>query len=169
MICRDQQESHPLLWAQCPWACPSAHPQRWHLPMLFPSPRELSPYQGCGFVTSSQPRSSHKTTQRVLALMTLLVFAKLHLSQTETPPDPAHCQQVPRAVSIPWSHSVWVKPQGPLGTGRWPGEEGFAPRCSSRGRDGPWHTGTPQPCCSSGLVSDFLPLCFISSRLWALR
>lgn len=52
-------------------------------------------------VASSQPRSSHKTTQRVLALVTLPVLAKLRLSQTETPPDPAHCQQVPRLSVSP--------------------------------------------------------------------
>lgn len=116
-------------------------------------------------VTSSQPRSSHKTTQSVLAVMTLPVLAKLHLSQAEIPPDPAHCQQ---SLSVPRSHSVWVKLGGPLGTGRWPGEEGFAPRCSSRGRDGLWGTGTAQPRLLLSRVSDFLPLCFISSRLWAL-
>lgn len=129
---------------------------------LSPSPEVASAYGICfshllessvhtkavALVTSSQPSSSHKTTQRVLALTALPVLAKLHLSQTETPPDPAHCQQVPR-LSHPTVSQCLGKALGPLGIGRWPGEEGFAPRCSSRGRNGLWDTETAQPCCSS--------------------
>lgn len=145
---------------------------------LSPSPEVASAYGICfshllessvhtkavALVTSSQPSSSHKTTQRVLALTALPVLAKLHLSQTETPPDPAHCQQVPR-LSHPTVSQCLGKALGPLGIGRWPGEEGFAPRCSSRGRNGLWDTETAQPCCSS-VWFHISYLCVLSAAIY---
>lgn len=80
------------------------------------------------------------------------MFATLPDVTERNPQTQARCKQAPRALGIPWPHQCLGKASGPL----------------SPARNGLWDPrDSPAPLLLS-LVSDFLPLRFISSCLWAL-